>query len=428
MAHHHHHHHHHNHGDVVAEGPLDAANQSLADALRTSFSILKLVMIVLVIMYLFSGVQCIEEHEEGVVLRFGKLQPNPRPPGPSFAFPYPIDETLVFPTKLNSTFTSMEHWPNVPHGQANETLSAMTGGAGLKPGLDGALMTADRGLVHIQWAITFQVDDIYNYVLNVGDDDKFSGAHALITDLLQSVAAHVVSKYTAEDVTRGKSGTIANEVKTLVNDRLDALKTGVRLVALDVPRSSVPGQTVAAFTAVANAENEKQQTVNEAIQRSNDMLNRVAGAAHQELLDAINALETAEAAGDNDATGKAQAEIDDLLETRVAGLAGNRINQAKAFYTQTLQRVQGDLQQYNAALDEYLVSRELFVNRMWQRTRRKVLNYDELEKNLLPPGAMEIRIKVPPDPKAREIDERRQLEKEADHFKFRSQEHARIVQ
>jgi len=426
MAQHHHHNHHH-HGESVAEGPLDAANQSLADALRTSFSILKFVMIVLVVMYLFSGVKCIEQHQEGVVLRFGKLQAKPRPSGPSFAFPYPIDETLVFPTKLNSTFTCMKHWPNIRPGQEKEPLSALTGGAGLKPGLDGALMTADRGLVHIQWAVTFQVDDIYNYVLNVGSDKAFSGAQALINDLLQSVAAHVVAKYTAEDVTRGKSGSIANEVKGLINDRLDELKTGVRLVALDIPRSSVPGQTVAAFTAVANAENEKQQSVNEAIQKSNDMLNRVAGAAHRELLDAISALDAAEAAGDNEAAGKAQAQIDELLDTRVAGLAGNRINQAKAFYTQTLQRIQGDLQRYNAALDEYLVSRDLFVNRMWQRTRRKVLNYDGLDKNLLPPGPMEIRIKVPPDPKVREIEEKRQLEKEAEQYKFRSQEHARIV-
>ena len=44
------------------EEPLDAANQSLADALRASFGILKGIMFVLVVLYLFSNVSCIEGH------------------------------------------------------------------------------------------------------------------------------------------------------------------------------------------------------------------------------------------------------------------------------------------------------------------------------------------------------------------------------
>lgn len=422
----HHHHHHPAPAATVAEGPLDDANQSLADALRSSFAILKFVMIILVIMYCFSGVQCIEEHQEAVVLRFGKLQPRIRPPGLSLAFPYPIDETLVFPTKLNNTFLCMAHWPKVPAAQAAEPLTAMNTDAGLKPGMDGALMTADRGLVHIQWAVTYQVDNLHDYVLNVGDRD-LTDVEALITDLLEVTAAHVVADYTAEQVTRGQSSTIANQVRARINDRLEQLGTGVRLVALDIPRSSVPGQTVAAFTAVAQAENQKQQAVNEAVQKRNDILNGVAGAAHKELLEALDALDQAESSADATAAKTARARIDKLLETQVAGEAGNRLNQAKAFFTQALQRVQGDVQQYQAALDEYLGARNLFVNRLWERTRRKVLSYDQVTKWLLPPGPLEIRVKVPPDPKVREIEEKRQLEKEAQKFKFRSQDHARII-
>ncbi|MFQ5491276.1 MAG: hypothetical protein ACE5GE_11185, partial [Phycisphaerae bacterium] len=45
----------------VAEVPLDAANQSLADALRASFNVLKAIMVVLVAMFCFSGLTCVQE-------------------------------------------------------------------------------------------------------------------------------------------------------------------------------------------------------------------------------------------------------------------------------------------------------------------------------------------------------------------------------
>jgi len=79
----------------VPDAPLDAANQSLADALRASFSVLKTIMIVLVVLFMFSGLKCVEEHQKAVVLSLGKLKADAvRDSGLSWAWPYPVDETL----------------------------------------------------------------------------------------------------------------------------------------------------------------------------------------------------------------------------------------------------------------------------------------------------------------------------------------------
>src|SRR5262249_54239227 len=45
---------------------MDPANQSLADALRLSFRVLQGVMVVLVILFVFSGVQTVEQGQSGV--------------------------------------------------------------------------------------------------------------------------------------------------------------------------------------------------------------------------------------------------------------------------------------------------------------------------------------------------------------------------
>jgi len=56
-----------------SDGSLDPANQSLADALRMSFRILKLLMLVLVVLYFLSGWFSVKPGENGVILRFGRV-------------------------------------------------------------------------------------------------------------------------------------------------------------------------------------------------------------------------------------------------------------------------------------------------------------------------------------------------------------------
>ena len=56
----------------VIEAPLDPANQSLAEALRTTFRILKFFMVVLVVLFLASGAIVVDQNEQAVVFRFGR--------------------------------------------------------------------------------------------------------------------------------------------------------------------------------------------------------------------------------------------------------------------------------------------------------------------------------------------------------------------
>lgn len=427
----HHHHHHHHHGDAAAaEGPLDAANQSLADALRASFSILKFIMLVLVVMYCFSGVQCIQEHEQAVVFRFGKLLGETRDSGLSWAYPFPIDETVRFTTKLSNRFRCRSHWPNVPRDQEAQPLSQQISSGNLDPTRDGALLTADRGLVHVQWEVTYRVENLRSFVLNVAQRSE-QDVQDLITAVLENSAIGVVSRYTAEEVTRGESSRIAEEVKLAVNQKLEALGTGVRLVALDIPRSSVPSDTIGAFDDVARAENERQTRIREAEQAQLRILNGVAGDVHKELIARIDELELARRSDppDEETVARLAAEIEQLLNTRLAGDAGNAISAAKGYYTRAVQGMQGDVAEYEAMLEEYLRAPELFVKRMWEATRREVFGYDTLVKMLLPATGDEVRIKIGQDPELRDIMERRRLQEEAEKRRFQPDTgHMRIVQ
>ena len=97
----HSHHHHHPEPDEELnrlDEQLDAAGKSMADALRISFAILKVIMIVLVVAFLASGFKTVGPDEKALVLRFGKIRgvsdDRVRESGLVWSWPYPIGEVV----------------------------------------------------------------------------------------------------------------------------------------------------------------------------------------------------------------------------------------------------------------------------------------------------------------------------------------------
>lgn len=396
--------------------PLDAASESLASALRASFRILKFIMFVLVVLYCFSGVQCIDENEQAVVVRFGKLLPEVRSSGLSLAFPYPIDETIVVPTRQDNRIL-VKHWPLLRPNEETQPLENVRGGGGLNPANDGALLTADKGMVHMQWSLLYRITDLQNYVRYVSDS-KSEKLDDLIASVLDNVAIHIVSEYTAEAATRGKTAEIAERVKAAINEELETLQTGVTIVGLDVPKSSVPGQTIIAFNQVTQAEAEKNKLIRSAEQKATDILNKAAGAQHEELLRRIDAFNLLVAQNKSAEAAQAWQELDAMLEDEVGGDAGRRVREARSYYTNVVQQVRGDVEQYQAALSEYLAAPQLFIERMWEDTRARLMQNDGVKKHFVMPLADELRIKIGEDPEQRRIDEERKLRQDQEQQDF----------
>jgi modulator of FtsH protease HflK len=78
------------------ETPIDAGSQALSEALRSSFGIIKGIMVLLVIVFLGSGFFTVGPQEQAVIIRLGKPIGEGEKallgPGLHWALPYPIDE------------------------------------------------------------------------------------------------------------------------------------------------------------------------------------------------------------------------------------------------------------------------------------------------------------------------------------------------
>jgi regulator of protease activity HflC (stomatin/prohibitin superfamily) len=97
-----------------ADEELDAAGKSLSEALRISFIILKVIMIVLVVAFLLSGFVTVDSGEQALVLRFGKIQGVGEErllgPGLHWIFPYPVDEIVRIPVEEKVNLLVNSFW------------------------------------------------------------------------------------------------------------------------------------------------------------------------------------------------------------------------------------------------------------------------------------------------------------------------------
>src|SRR5918993_1880 len=79
----------------------EVGSRALSDALRSSFVIVKILMVALVILFFFSGIFTVPSGQRAIILRFGKPvgvgEQQLLGPGLHWSFPSPIDEVVRIP-------------------------------------------------------------------------------------------------------------------------------------------------------------------------------------------------------------------------------------------------------------------------------------------------------------------------------------------
>lgn len=394
----------------MAGEPLDAASQSLADALRASFSVLKGIMLVLLVLYLFSNVRIIESEEEALILRLGGLRRVVERPGLVWALPYPIDEIIPLPTKKSNDLLIDSHTFHRRDNEIGKPLSFISRGAGqgLNPSLDGALLTADTGLAHVQWKLTYKINDVSSYITQIRGD-SVEAADRLIRVLIEAVAVQLASELTAEEIIRTRIDYVQGQMKHRINQRLAALNSGVDVTLVEMYEPTPPLQVRDVFDATQRAENRKEQKIRAAEKERTKILNEAAGAPYPRL---TRLFEQLDRGGTEDESAKAlREELDQLLEQEVEGEAGKRIKEASAYRATVVSQMESDVELYRTLLPEYMRNPKMLIGRLWEETKQQIFESPGVTKIYRPPWLKEFRVKIPLDPEQTRIEEAQRLHK-----------------
>ena len=263
-----HDHHDHAHEPHVA-APEDAGSQALAEALRSSFAIVKFVMVVLVVIFFGSGFFQVGPQEKAIILRFGKPVGEGSQallgPGLHWSWPYPIDEVVRIPITEIQKVTSTIGWYAVtPEQELSGNLPPA--GPSLTPGVDGYVITADRNILHVRATLYYQVDDPIRYAL------EFVSASNTVQNALDNALLYTAAHFKVDDILYYDFAAFQDAVEQRVGVLADQERLGITIKQCPVDKVP-PRQLADIFAQVTEARQNQTRALLDAHSYANGVTN-----------------------------------------------------------------------------------------------------------------------------------------------------------
>jgi membrane protease subunit HflK len=252
------------------ETPVDAGSQALGEALRSSFAIVRAVMIVLIAVFLCSGFFKVEPNERAMILHFGKPEGVGAKallgPGLHWSYPYPIDEVVKISVTGIQKVTSDVGWYAVTPEQELAGYEP-PGGNSLNPATDGYTLTADANIVHVRSTLYFRIDDPVRYTFS------FVNASNVVQNALNNAIVYTSANFKVDDIlTHNKAG-FQEAVRLRATELLDQENVGVAVDQCDVQTTWPRSQRVSdAFNAVINAQINRDKALQQVSSETNQVL------------------------------------------------------------------------------------------------------------------------------------------------------------
>ncbi|PCJ58818.1 MAG: hypothetical protein COA79_12165 [Planctomycetota bacterium] len=271
-------------GDIAVQG-----------ALKLGLNVLKAMMLLLVGLWLFSGVYKVEKGEAAVTYYMGKIQPykgqNVRYEGLYWGLPEPFTKKII--EKVNQAVNieiDLFDVEDTTNGNINEDPIVKHE----RP----FNVTKDMNLIHLSWNITYKIKKFDLFILNFyeeGDMNKGHGKdkpwrlHAL--KLIDSVARGIIvsecSQYNAIDILTSKVN-FNQSVMERLQLQLDNLKTGIEIIQLKLIKAKPPVSLEISFKGVSQVRIKINQTLTQSRTFSNKMIIQTESIVNKILVDEDN--------------------------------------------------------------------------------------------------------------------------------------------
>ena len=430
------------HEDVQATDP---AQQSLSDALRVSFGLLRLVMIVLVFVYLGSGVYQVPEQKEAVVTRFGKVVTDAegkatKDRGLHLGWPYPIDNVILVPINERTIDLSEAF---VYEGEG--------GMRAINPEKDGSLITGDANLVHARFNAGYIISDPVAFLANFGDPNgvtreraSYHGggevatfatnltglqlADALVNNMVEQGIVHAVARQPVEEMIGSRLDSAT--ARAIAQAKLDDLAVGITLTNITMRLPEMPQSVADAYQLVAQAEATRATRINEAESERTRLLGEAAGKAalpvrgqDGELVQLLKEYEIATTLADTERLAELDQTLSEVFRTLsipgadgealpIGGETATIINNAQIEKSQITQRLKTEAQTVAELKEAFEQDPVLFKQRRWQYVLRQILDEDSGIELFYAPSGQRVLLEMNRDPQIRRVKERARLDAE----------------
>jgi modulator of FtsH protease HflK len=271
-------------------------------------------LILLVIIWAFSGLYRVLPDEQGVVLRFGKFISTTQP-GLNYHIPYPV-ETVLTPkvTKVN----------RIDVGFRSASDSGRTSGVGDVPE-ESLMLTGDENIANIDFSVFWVIKDAGKFLFKIQSPVETVKAAA------ETAMRQVIAKSRLQSIlTEGRSS-IEIETQEIIQSILDEYESGIQVTQVQTQKADPPDQVIDAFRDVQAARADMERSKNEAEGYANDVI------------------------------------------PRARGDSAKILQEAEAYKQQVVAAAEGEASRFIAIYNEYAKAKKVTQERMYLETMEKVL-------------------------------------------------------
>jgi len=271
-------------------------------------------LILLVVVWAFSGLYRVLPDEQGVVLRFGKFVSTTQP-GLNYHIPYPV-ETVLTPkvTKVN----------RIDIGFRSASDSGRSSGIGDVPE-ESLMLTGDENIVNIDFSVFWVIKDAGKFLFKIQSPVETVKAAG------ETAMREVIAKSNLQPILTAGRSRIEVEVQEIIQSLLDEYESGIQITQVQTQKADPPDQVIDAFRDVQAARADMVRSKNEAEAYANDVI------------------------------------------PRARGDAAKILQEAEAYKKQVVAAAEGEASRFVAIYNEYAKAKRVTQERMYLETMEKVL-------------------------------------------------------
>ncbi len=313
--------------DAIIKDIQNKINKLLPGGSKSGGKPIGLILIVLLFVWLASGLYRVLPDEQGVVLRFGKFIKTTQP-GLNYHIPFPV-ETVETPkvTKVN----------RMDIGFRSERDSGFSSGGGVADVPQESLMlTGDENIVNIDFSVFWVIKDAGKFLFEIQDPEGTVKAAA------ETAMREVIAKSDIQPILTEGRAKIEIETQEIIQSILDEYNSGIQITQVQTQKADPPDQVIDAFRDVQAARADMERSKNEAEAYANDVI------------------------------------------PRARGEAAKILQAAEAYKQKVVASAEGEASRFVSIYDEYAKAKEVTQERMYLETMEKVLADIEkviIEKN-----------------------------------------------
>lgn len=225
-------------------------------------------VIVLLLLWLASGLYRVDPKENAVIQRFGALSRIQTQPGIGYHLPWPV-ETI---TKLNVTEDR-----RITIGFSDQSFRI---GSRSDISSESLMLTADANILDIDVVVLWNIDSAENYLFKIRNQEE------TIKRVAESAIREIVGQTNLQPIITKGRDQVAARIQELTQSILNSYQSGVSIKQVLIQDATVHPDVMDAFDDVVAAAQDAERFQNEATIYKNDILPKARGEAIQAIQEA----------------------------------------------------------------------------------------------------------------------------------------------